>query len=72
MKNPIYRDRQYECPNCGIFSVMHGDLCHRNRICAWCGKKVKETGKTTEVIGKWVIEKLWGKEVARWPIVKRK
>lgn len=59
--------REYRCRDCGNFVVIHSDTETRNKRCQ-CGRMVKQTGITEEIVGGFVIEKLWGKEVARRPI----
>ena len=51
--NPnVYRaiERNYRCPNCGPFAVIHTSYDVTNKICGWCGKKVKPTGEMTVVV----------------------
>ena len=51
--NPnVYRaiERNYRCPNCGPFAVIHTSYDVINKTCGWCGKKVKLTGEMTVVV----------------------
>lgn len=32
--------KEYECPNCGKFEVIHSNPENLNDRCCWCGEKV--------------------------------
>jgi len=46
-KHTVMRD--YECANCGDFSVIHTDDESRQLLCAWCGCFVREKTENYEI-----------------------
>lgn len=41
-KTPVCCTRDYICPKCGRFSVIHNDYKTRQVNCSYCGSKVQE------------------------------
>ena len=67
--------REYKCNNHNcchgmIFSVFHSDMKKRQRHCAYCGQKPKETGRYWRVWSKNVIG--YDKRGNKFEIFKRK
>jgi DNA-directed RNA polymerase subunit RPC12/RpoP len=58
---------EYNCPTCGVDFVVYHQKDERNTHCCWCGKEVKQTGKTAKIEGKEIIHCLNGQEVSREP-----
>jgi hypothetical protein len=59
--------REYYCKECDVaFEVCHTNLTNRNKICGYCGKKIKETGKVREECGDLIFVKKNGVEIERY------